>query len=423
MQARCDSLKDFRSRRGIDEDSTSKRSLSEKQYFLSTLNPSSPSAAPQEVLDVSEEPEVLLSCRVRTDVLVPMRYSADQRFPPNTRGVLYYGPSKRQRHILFRLCDSVADFSRGSDLLKSNGHKWTISLEHMITRIGRFRPLLDIIAEDHPLSAVDIEEILSKRRIITTLSPQELEAKGQRVFDIFNLPSFLPLFSIQHESSHRVVNSTCAPNTIGESRFRLCSDIASFAAGSDLRLPSGLPWCITSDQLISMPYFSVIREQLLHEGLFKQPLPLYADASTIPIICNLNQPFIVDFSKLRIYLCFKPTPDSDVSQMVGLYLFSTRFSSFYTGRAVVRLEKFTSAYLLGRKMTRKPLVALRFLEFLTPVEAKPNAGLSPLRVPEVGQLLIRRTQGGAYAPWGHAPLDATLYEQLSKLTERSPASQ
>lgn len=308
----------------------------------------------QEVLDLSGESEVLLTCEGRTDASVRMLYDADKRgFPPNTRGVFYYNHWRNGQHIRFRLCDSVADFERGTDLVKGNGKKWSLPLERLTKRLGRYRPLLDMIAKEHPPSAARINEEMSKRRTIMTLSPQHLAAKGQAVFDISNNKGIEPDFiATDGPALHRCAinyygdgctlfpagskgvfyyqQSATAPTTVGELRFRLCSDVASFTTGSDMRLPSGLPWYISSDQILSKPSYEAIFKQLLHDGLIKEPLPLYTDASSVPVICNLNQHFLVDLSVIRKRVCFKPAPQSDISQIVSLYLFSFN-PSLYTG--------------------------------------------------------------------------------------------
>lgn len=310
------------------------------------------------MLDVSGESEIFVSCRGRTEASVRLRYEADKSFPPNTRGVLYFVPTEQCRHIRFRLCDSVTDFSHGSDLLKSDGQKWTMSLKRMASGFRHYHPLLNMIMEENPSFAADIDTALSKRRIIRTLLPQELTAKGQRLFDISNLSSVQPQFSIQNNlsnSSYQIYyyrqhtygqhasfpantkgvfyyrQSTTAPNAIGELRFRLCSDVGLFTSGSDLCLPSGLPWCITSTQLLSMPSYSTVRGLLLHEGLFKRPLPPYADASTVPLICSLKQPFVMDLDHLHAILHFKIGADN--LQNVKIYcLFGDRSETFYTGK-------------------------------------------------------------------------------------------
>lgn len=89
---------------------------------------------------------------------------------------------------------------------------------------------------------------------------------------------------------------------------------------------------------------------------------------------------------------------------------------------MVQFEKYPSEYLGRRQLARQPLFALRFLEFLTPVEATLNVPSHSVVPPVVGELLMRKTPSGKYLPWGYTPRDETLHEQLSKLTEQPPAS-
>jgi hypothetical protein len=185
-----------------------------------------------------------------------------------------------------------------------------------------------------------------------TFSTQHFAAKGQTLTDISNIrgvvlwlsapdgPSVktglihyygtdFPSFPADTKGVFYYKQSKWAPNTIGELRFRLCSDVASFAMGSDLRLPSGLPWCIASEHLLSMSTYSAIREQLLHEGFFKEPLRPYTDGSSIPIISSLNQPFVVDLAHVQAVLRFKI--GAELSKKIGLFLFGNQFDTFYTG--------------------------------------------------------------------------------------------
>jgi hypothetical protein len=70
-----------------------------------------------------------------------------------------------------------------------------------------------------------------------------------------------------------------------------------------------------------------------------------------------------------------------------------------SGRAIVRLEEYPG--LAPGDNPNGPLIAIRFLEMLTPV--KRISDHDCIQFPQQGQLVNRRGKTGEYVPWGHSP--------------------
>jgi hypothetical protein len=94
--------------------------------------------------------------------------------------------------------------------------------------------------------------------------------------------------------------SDTSPMRLGELRFRLCSDVRTFDMGSDLILPSGQPWFISTHSLHISREYKSIRERLVEEGLLEHDLYPGVPDSILTLgiapLTSLRQPFVVDLS-------------------------------------------------------------------------------------------------------------------------------
>jgi hypothetical protein len=69
------------------------------------------------------------------------------------------------------------------------------------------------------------------------------------------------------------------------------------------------------------------------------------------------------------------------------------------GRAIVRFEEYSG--ISPDDSSDGPLVAMRFLEMLTPIKRLSNDDC--VQFSQQGKLLTRRVKTGEYAPWGFYP--------------------
>ncbi|KAF5311146.1 hypothetical protein D9619_007803 [Psilocybe cf. subviscida] len=358
----------------------------EKRPLLVTLNRHNIPTAGQELLDISEESEPVLYCKGRRDQEeIPVRlqyiHDSDEKFPPNTSGFLYH-----------------------------------------------------MIQDENMASVEEINNQLSAQRVVATLSPQYLSSKGQSVMDISGIRCALPNFNgcnqqLYYSFNHRdqirypadtkgvyyYRQSRTAPTTLGELRFRLCFSVQSFEEGSDLCVPSGLSWAISSYRILSTPGFSAIREQLIKEGLIKGPPPLFVQDCTVPIQVTLHQPFIIDLSGFRFNVPFQIGTEVKSFWIQNLFTVRGRPSA-YRGRAVVQFERYpTQGYPQRTTKLQSKVLAMRFLEFLTPIEMTGDGDPSALQYPEVGQLLFRRDKRRKYSPRGYSPQNQDMQDSLLRL--------
>ncbi|KAF5311142.1 hypothetical protein D9619_007807 [Psilocybe cf. subviscida] len=416
----------------------------EKRPLLVTLNRHNISAAGQELLDISEESKPVLYCKGHGDqeenpVRLQYMHGSDGKFPPNTRGFLYHVREDHRRHIRFRLCTSADDFRQGTDLVRPNGRRWKLSWESMAGMLKAYAPLLQMIQDENMASIEEIDNLIYAQRLVATLSPQHFLPKGQSVMDISGRTRAYPNFSGRNQQLYYAYNNQTANQipypadtkgvyyyrqsktapTLGELRFRLCSNVQSFEDGSDLCVPSGMPWRVSFHHILTTPGFRAIRDQVIRDGLVKKPLPSFVEHATIPIQASLHQPFVVELSTLRFHLHFQIGTVVKSCWIANVFNLHQR-SGAYRGRAIVQFEQYPTQEGHEPIAKRPPLLALRFLEFLTPVEMTGKGDKSAMPYPEVGQLLFRRGQQGEYRPWGYSPRSQSMREVLKAFVEQSP---
>ncbi|KAF5328716.1 hypothetical protein D9619_011733 [Psilocybe cf. subviscida] len=270
-------------------------------------------------------------------------------------------------------------------------------------------------------------------RLISTLSSQRLASMNQRIVNISGMYSARISFggktcSDLHYVSTRssgaakfppnttgvfyYYQSQSAPTQLGELRFRLCSDIHKFERGSDLYSVHGGPWFLSSQSIFaSTDDYKSICEHLVEEGLLERSLypgvPNSMLGSGIPPLTKLNQPFQVDLSVRRqlVNLHNLRRRAAPPHQLQLAFIFRNEAHAnvpVFSGRAVVQLEEYPASELHNPGFKHRPVLALRILEFLTPIKRLSSDTKVPDPVP--GQLLMRRYHGsGEYVPWSYSP--------------------
>ncbi|KAF5310512.1 hypothetical protein D9619_008019 [Psilocybe cf. subviscida] len=417
-----------------------------RRQHLLTLHPERFLSMGQEVFDISNKSNVVLYCQGPSGQQEPIRLvcnttRTDERFPANTVG-LFYGyekPNEGFRSIRFRLCSSVDDFHQGSDLRRSDGRRWSLPRGNVAALPKQHRPLLHLIKSDYP----EDDCWLSLRYPVHSFSPQHIVNKGGQVLDISNKTKIspklktgtTPLYYLAHNgrghflpfpSDTRGVfyynQSATAPTAIGELRFRLCDDISLFDAGKDLCLPSGLPWCVSSDTILAAASFEPVREQFFEEGLLSPVAKSFVDDAGLTVLHGLNQPFAVNIETPNMTFVFKTGKETTKRAMRGLLSNMQRPGSLYMGRAVVQFEKYPLEDI-GSHARHRPLFTLRFLEFLTPVTKTAHPDSAMVQHPEPGQYLRRRTPAGKYHTWGYSPYDANTQAVFSEWAKQPPSQE
>ncbi|KAF5310827.1 hypothetical protein D9619_008025 [Psilocybe cf. subviscida] len=410
---------------------------------LLTLNPDRFSAMEQEVVDISDKPEVVLYCQGSSGQQEPIRLACnmrmDERFPANTVGLFYGHVGKTKddfRSIRFRLCSSVDDFPQGSDLRRSDGSRWSLARGTVGALPKQYRSLLHLIKSDYP----EDDCWLSRRYPVHSFSPQHIANEGGQVLDISNKTKISPKFKMGTTSLHYRAQdakgqllpfpsdtrgvfyynqSTTAPTAIGELRFRLCDDISLFDAGKDLCLPSGLPWCVSSDTILALATFEALREQLCEEGLLSPVAKSFVDDAGSPVLHALNQPFAVNVETPNMTVVFKTGEETTKYVIRFLFSLMRKPGPLYIGRAVVQFEKYPPEDI-GSHARHRPLFALRFLELLTPVTKIAHPDSAWVQDPEPDQYLRRRTKAGLYRTWGYTPFSANTQAVLSEWAKQPP---
>lgn len=87
--------------------------------------------------------------------------------------------------------------------------------------------------------------------------------------------------------------------TLGEIRFRLCSDSTLFAEGVDLCFGSGDPWFLPVASNQGLDDMSAARQLLYEEGLLvpRNNFPPSGTSVTGPTLLTASDPFVVDLSQ------------------------------------------------------------------------------------------------------------------------------
>ncbi|KAF5315186.1 hypothetical protein D9619_006934 [Psilocybe cf. subviscida] len=422
---------------------------------VQTLDPGQLSFLDQGTLELSgvSNPEVHITTP-DGPVRVPLYYYyAENRkkvpFPPNTSGALYFhhltGDSTNSQ-IRFRLCNDAVNFHHGTDLLLPDGQPWKVSVSDMARSPNSYGLFAIALAEDFP----DLPNLVQSR-IVSTFSPPKLTESGQGVFNISGLTS--PRVGCAHTelagTSLRNMQftyfrkdgelqpfpddtvgvfyykqSTTSPKRIGEIRFRMCANVSSFNEGVDLCLPSGDTWHIDSNGLLfSSEKHQGLYTALVQEGLLEQPFhfpsvptDLHTRFSKTSNLGTFSQPFVVDLSQNSITLWLRIGSTWEHTRFPGL--FPARVSvkdAPFSGRVVARLERYPQN-LLKVSPSKSPLLALRFLEMLTPIRRVNDT--NHILKPTAGMLHLTRQRGGGYLPWGYNPTHPEIREKLMAFMER-----
>lgn len=187
---------------------------------------------------------------------------------------------------------------------------------------------LALLKDESQTAPQDVDPYLDNHRMVVTSSPERLMSKNQYIFNISGLqnavieiqaggsradPAELKYMQSTSIGSHLHINypfppetsgvfyyrqSQVAPTRVGELRFRICSDIQAFDHGSDLRLPSGEIWFLSSRALHLGRYYQPIREHLVKEGFLERDLYPGVPDSVVPSksshVTRLGEPFVVD---------------------------------------------------------------------------------------------------------------------------------
>lgn len=204
-------------------------------------------SAGQETIDFSNLQKIVLTTRSGK---VRLAFGKAIPFPPRTTGVLYFHHvpgSFIDSQIRIRLCESVKNFARGSDLVQGS-KPWTVLLHRTQPCNSTYQPLLDIIKKEF-----GVMPSMEHKHNVKTLLPDEMVSTGQRVFDLSGQRTFICNGRvIGSRKRFRYHNShPFPPNTRGvlysalentTLRFRLCGKVEDFHAGSDLLLPNNKPW-------------------------------------------------------------------------------------------------------------------------------------------------------------------------------------
>lgn len=294
-------------------------------------------------------------------------HRANNSFPQGTKGVFYFhhvAQDNVQSQLRFRLCNTVDDFPHGEDLRLPDGSFWNVSLRAMAKVPSSYHPVLNILRKEFPLEPLDVDSSLNCHRMVSTFDPKKLPSSSQGVVDISDLTAATlrlvgsgrggwPLFysaGTGGDASHRKAStyppgtvgvyyfkqSIAAPTRVGELRFRLCRDLEGFHQGTDLCLPSGEIWHISTLTILASERYKELRNFLSAEGLLDDALHLDVAGTmlttphpTIVPLRVLNTPFMVDLSASQITFT---VPPSITSKIRAQHLFrNTRFRPLFSG--------------------------------------------------------------------------------------------
>ncbi|KAF5330642.1 hypothetical protein D9619_006026 [Psilocybe cf. subviscida] len=155
-----------------------------------------------------------------------------------------------------------------------------------------------------------------------------------------------------------------------------------------------------------MQGYQELREFLVKEGLLGGLLypgvpSVFPTTLTMPLRA-LGDPFVVDLSAAAFQIDLVTDAHTTTSRITFKFLFQNRNNPtrpLFSGRAVVRLEEYAGPP--PGDNPDGPLVAVRFLEMLTPVKRLLDDDC--VQLPQQGKLLYRWDKTGGYVPWGFNP--------------------
>ncbi|KAI0056456.1 hypothetical protein BV25DRAFT_1920998 [Artomyces pyxidatus] len=297
-----------------------------------------------------------------------------------------------------------------------------MSLLMLLRPTGRMRGSCSVKFFSSPSSEGRKTQRRSSPIILRTLDPERLEhqdffdlsLRRWRSFMVQNMSSgtnSLPAYSKRLMTFHPrdgfpdgthgffYYNPPTPPDTVlGEVRFRVTTsnDPASFASGSDLKLPDGQPWNVPPSFIT--PRFQLgeaLMQLLLAEKLVNQTqLDIWdrLPRQNSPFLTQLEQPFPVDFSS-HAWTCWLVSEHGVMKWKVYNKTFTrptaevgphTNFEPTVLGKALVRWEMSKLEIHAG-----KPVLVLRLVKALTDLTVVPKWA-HRVTVPLEGELIHRK---------------------------------
>ncbi|KAJ3514735.1 hypothetical protein NLJ89_g2206 [Agrocybe chaxingu] len=251
-----------------------------------------------------------------------------------------------------------------------------------------------------------------QHRDIITLDATKMQLLGQRTYDIsgYSCARFTatqlkpprPLVAYYTMAGDRHVPfpagstgvfyyrppSPGAPVLSGQLRFKLCTDVASFATSPDLRLPDKTrPWSLNLYSILAAPKWNALREMLVHESLVS---PAVVEAvSSLPwvnirssrILYSLEQPFEFDLGQKKVSFVILSLRHAFIFRIQDMCSGNERRDPSYTGESspgirwdlalltlVGRVKARFELSTLPEHSAKGPTLVLRVLELLTPLK-------------------------------------------------------
>ncbi|KAF8196404.1 hypothetical protein BJ912DRAFT_110188 [Pholiota molesta] len=146
-----------------------RRSVTYSSYKLRTLRPERLSIAGQGIIDLSGKGQPKVPTLIDpqpTRCIYDISYKSGTRtyprFPKNTRGVFYYhNPTDGHEFnagVRFRLCESVAEFERGRDLLDPRGDVWGPGILDLV-KLKRCKGFLSLLRAENLIDEALVNDI------------------------------------------------------------------------------------------------------------------------------------------------------------------------------------------------------------------------------------------------------------------------
>ncbi|KAJ3501154.1 hypothetical protein NLJ89_g9470 [Agrocybe chaxingu] len=241
--------------------------------------------------------------------------------------------------------------------------------------------------------AYDISGYSGARFKMTQLKPPQLFIAYYTIADCQHVP--FPAGSTGVFYYHPP--SPGAPVLTGELRFKLCTDLASFATSPDLQLSNETrPWSLNLYSILTAPKWIALRQMLVRDRLVS---PVVVEAiSNLPrvnikksrILYSLEQPFEFELGQKKISFVILGLRQAALFKIHHMCSGNETRDPSYTGRIRARFELSTQP----EHSTKGPTLVLRVLELLGPLKCHiPGKMLEP----RPGELLSRHGHGGSYA--------------------------
>ncbi|KAF5319631.1 hypothetical protein D9619_008855 [Psilocybe cf. subviscida] len=276
------------------------------------------------------------------------RVGAPSRFPTITRGVFYFHhvPGDTcQSQLRFRLCGTLAEFQDGEDLQLPGGGLWNVSLKTLARAPNTYRTVLALLQDEFRIRPQDVDNH-NCHRLISTFDPEKLQSSGQGIMNISGLTgarlhmrsdaSSVLLYRPSKREKNRLPTAVAyppdtigvfyyhqcqtAPTRLGELRFRLCRNVREFDKGTDLCLPSGQPWSLSSLNIHVTSSHKNLHECLTRDGLLENTMYPNVPQSLLTTLTMplrvLGDPFVVDLSATALFINIVSTSPTTAMQKV-----------------------------------------------------------------------------------------------------------